>query len=100
MKTLLLILGVVAFVYLEPGYSLECYSCNKTFLMLPPKLCMSVVCPEGLDQCYTNKTLLLGLIPVTKIEKGCTTNCTQTLTRRCCETNKCNNLILSMMDLP
>nr|ABG27004.1 three finger toxin 1 [Sistrurus catenatus edwardsi]ABZ89716.1 three finger toxin 1 precursor [Sistrurus catenatus edwardsi] len=86
MKTLLVILGVVAFVYLDSGYSLECYSCNMTFSILPLKLCRSVMCPEGLDQCYINKTLF----PVLKIEKGCTTNCTQTWTDKCCETNKCN----------
>nr|ABZ89718.1 three finger toxin 4 precursor [Sistrurus catenatus edwardsi] len=84
MKTLLLNVGVVAFVYLEPGYSLECHTC-KGLLCFDPK-----PCPEGLDQCFKNVTLSLGLIPVLKIEKGCTTNCTQTWTDKCCETDKCN----------
>nr|BDX52391.1 three finger toxin 2 [Protobothrops flavoviridis] len=85
MKTLLLILGVVAFVYLDSGFSLICNTCNRT-VRIPLIPCDPVTCPEGLDQCYANRTGILRM----KVERGCTTNCTQTLTLMCCKRDMCN----------
>nr|ABG27008.1 three finger toxin 4B [Sistrurus catenatus edwardsi] len=84
MKTLLVSVGVVAFVYLDSGYSLECHTC-KGLLCFDPK-----PCPEGLDQCFKNVTLSLGLIPVQTFERGCTANCTPNAQTKCCKTNLCN----------
>ncbi|XP_015678603.1 three-finger toxin 3 [Protobothrops mucrosquamatus] len=81
MKTLLLMLGVVAFVYLDSGYSLKCEQCNLPNCDFLP----DVWCPKGLDQCYKrwNET--------TKVfERGCTANCIEDEQTRCCKTNGCN----------
>nr|AGI97280.1 3FTx-Aze-1 [Azemiops feae] len=70
MKTLLLILGVVAFVYLDSGYSLICDACSKKFCFLTA----SEQCAEGVDRCYKkwNGTELFA----TKFQRGCAANCT------------------------
>ncbi|KAL7985698.1 hypothetical protein Chor_010637 [Crotalus horridus] len=84
MKTLLLILGVVAFVYLEPGYSLRCEACNLPNCDFLP----AIPCPKGFNQCY-KKWNEIGL-SVQTFERGCTANCTPNAQTQCCNTNLCN----------
>uniref|UniRef100_A0A182C5Y1 Three finger toxins n=1 Tax=Phalotris mertensi TaxID=1260334 RepID=A0A182C5Y1_9SAUR len=86
MKTLLLSLVVVAFVYLDSSYSIICYMHPR------PKLLSTVQnCPHA-KACYTNKSGLLGL---NIISKGCATNCTFPAAGEkieLCTEDYCNNL--------
>nr|UMW88056.1 three-finger toxin [Heterodon nasicus] len=65
MKTLLLSLVVVAFVYLDSGHTYECHSCEGS-LCYNPQNCLDAM------GCYKKTYDLFGL----KVVKGCATNCT------------------------
>nr|UMW88050.1 three-finger toxin [Helicops leopardinus] len=64
MKTLLLSLVMVAFMYLDSGHTIKCRSYNEFFSF------DSENCPNA-TACYTKRSGLWGLIVV----KGCATNC-------------------------
>uniref|UniRef100_A0A0A1WCI9 3 Finger toxin B n=1 Tax=Echis coloratus TaxID=64175 RepID=A0A0A1WCI9_ECHCO len=88
MKTLLLMLGVVAFVYLEPGYTLVCKSCPDWKCALTP----GVECSNDSTQCYKKLLESGGLFP--KYERGCATNCTTVTGKEkvtYCATDNCND---------
>nr|UMW88212.1 three-finger toxin [Pseudocerastes urarachnoides] len=88
MKTLLLILGVVAFVYLEPAYSLICASCPSLKCVWTP----NVQCEEGFTQCFKKWTGSEGLR--TRYERGCAANCSTVTGKEkvmYCATDNCNN---------
>nr|UMW88253.1 three-finger toxin [Vipera transcaucasiana] len=88
MKTLLLILGVVAFVYLDSGYSLTCASCPSVKCVWTP----NVQCTEGSNQCFKKWTGSEGLR--TKYERGCAANCSNVTGEErvmYCATDNCNN---------
>nr|UMW88049.1 three-finger toxin [Helicops leopardinus] len=79
MKTLLLSLVVVAFVYLDSGYTIQCYL-RSTFKIFQN-------CPNA-TACY--KKISGG-----KITRGCAFNCTLPAARetiKYCTEDKCNGL--------
>ncbi|XP_070605399.1 toxin 3FTx-Psa1-like [Erythrolamprus reginae] len=65
MKTLLLSLVVVAFVYLDSGRTIKCYTCNA------PICIASENCTDA-TACYVKRSGILGL----NVVKGCANNCT------------------------
>nr|UMW88046.1 three-finger toxin [Helicops leopardinus] len=79
MKTLLLSLVVVAFVYLDSGHTIICHSCNK-------KICLDhEICPDE-PACYIK-------VSGGEVTKGCTTNCTLPAAGekiKYCTKNRCN----------
>ncbi|XP_039187971.1 three-finger toxin 3-like [Crotalus tigris] len=86
MKTLLLILGVVAFVYLEPGYTTNCYTC-------PTFICREFQkCPPDEGTCFkrwnsTDKWIGRRYV------RGCAAACPNPVGKEnvfCCETDNCN----------
>nr|UMW88048.1 three-finger toxin [Helicops leopardinus] len=82
MKTLLLSLMVVAFLYLDSGYTITCYSCSRPICMTFQK------CPEA-EACYTKRSGPLGV----EVVKGCTANCTLPASGEkleYCTEDKCN----------
>nr|ABU68475.1 3FTx-Tri1 [Trimorphodon biscutatus] len=85
MKTLLLSLMVVGFVYLVSGDNRICYSCTR-------RPCWGLQhCAEGQNLCYEKKFKddPFGM----KTVKGCTDNCTipgQNEKVTCCSYDKCN----------
>ncbi|XP_070604802.1 toxin 3FTx-Dis4-like [Erythrolamprus reginae] len=86
MKTLLLSLVLVAFVYLDSGDAITCNFCDTP---LPLLFCNTFeVCPDS-SACYRKETGLHWK----KVDRGCATNCTlpaadEKITY--CRTNYCN----------
>uniref|UniRef100_A0A098M253 Three-finger toxin n=1 Tax=Hypsiglena sp. JMG-2014 TaxID=1550645 RepID=A0A098M253_9SAUR len=81
MKTLLLSLVVVAFVYLDSGHTMKC--CNNMFCIIP------VDCPDE-GACY--KKTSGGLLNL-EVDMGCAANCTLPeagATMKYCSGYKCN----------
>nr|A5X2W8.1 RecName: Full=Three-finger toxin 3; Flags: Precursor [Sistrurus catenatus edwardsi]ABG27006.1 three finger toxin 3 [Sistrurus catenatus edwardsi]ABZ89720.1 three finger toxin 3 precursor [Sistrurus catenatus edwardsi] len=88
MKTLLLILGVVAFVYLEPGYTTNCFTCTTWTLS-----CREFEkCPPDKGTCFKrwNST---GIAIRRRYTRGCAAACPNPVGNEkvfCCVTDNCN----------
>nr|UMW88051.1 three-finger toxin [Helicops leopardinus] len=84
MKTLLLSLLVVAFVYLDLGYTISCYTCSGL-------VCDTFEnCPNA-KACFKKTSRPFG----GKITRGCAFNCTLPAARetiKYCAEDKCNGL--------
>nr|BDX52392.1 three finger toxin 3 [Protobothrops flavoviridis] len=79
MKTHLLALVMVAFLYLEPGYTLRCHSC------------VGYVCKE-FEFCKPEQKQCIYLINRKKYS-GCSRNCPSAGANelvKCCATDRCN----------
>nr|UMW88063.1 three-finger toxin [Psammophis schokari] len=81
MKTLPLVLVVVAFVYLDLAHTLKC--CSRTLCILGDD------CSEGENVCFQRKngTGPLGVV------RGCATSCPSPIGEEkvsCCSTDNCN----------
>nr|UMW88069.1 three-finger toxin [Rhabdophis subminiatus] len=85
MKTLLLVVVVVGFVYLDLGYTLLCYSCPKL-------LCLdSVKCLD--DQTFCYKSWNNSVLSATNFIRGCAETCPPVNAPEgslCCATDNCN----------
>nr|BAN89397.1 three-finger toxin [Protobothrops flavoviridis] len=88
MKTLLLILGVVAFVYLEPGYTRKCCIYPKWTLF-----CREVqICPADEGMCFKMWNSTDRLMERTYV-RGCAAACPNPVGDEevyCCVTDNCN----------
>nr|QSI83919.1 three-finger toxin [Calliophis bivirgatus] len=88
MKSLLLVLVVVGFVYLTSGYTLLCRKCNRTVCDL------NANCAAGENQCYIvqNKNDTTGRSAI----QGCTATCPTPKSYqkvKCCSIDYCNSSI-------
>nr|A7X3M3.1 RecName: Full=Toxin 3FTx-Psa1; Flags: Precursor [Psammophis mossambicus]ABU68469.1 3FTx-Psa1 [Psammophis mossambicus] len=84
MKTLPLVLAVVAFVYLDLAHTLKCRSGNVCIL--------GDDCSEGENVCFQRKngTGVFGM----RVVRGCAASCPSPIGGEevsCCSTDNCNN---------
>ncbi|KAL7985699.1 hypothetical protein Chor_010638 [Crotalus horridus] len=86
MKTLLLTLMVVAFMYLDSGYTLRCRSC------IGLRCDVFKNCAKGQNVCYVRVDY--SDIPNLRITRGCAAMCRTTWDADeyifCCITDNCN----------